>query len=334
MKVKLSIFCWVFLLIIPYLQAQSLLSMSFLEQPASAHVAALGGNNTSFIGEDISFSVSNPALLSLQQSNELSINVASYFAGTGYGSGMYSRSVAEQGMWSAGFQYVDYGKFDGFDEFGVETGSFSAKDIALFASYAHQLNEVFRVGATLKPVAGVYERYTSFALAGDIGMVYVDAENKMQVGFSAKNIGARFAGYESANPTSMLPLNLSVGVSKQLAHAPFVFHITMQHLHRWSDDVSTNTSAKPLSFGSNVARHFILGVDVLPRSEKFWLALSYNFMRAQELAIPELFSLSGFSGGIGFLIKDVELGVGFGAYHQAATTLHISLRTDLTKFGL
>ncbi|MBP6230197.1 MAG: type IX secretion system protein PorQ [Paludibacteraceae bacterium] len=315
--------------------AQSFISPNFLEQPASAHLAALGGNNISFSGKDIAFSFSNPALLSLQHSNELSLNVASYFAGTGYGSGLYSHSIAEKGMWSAGFQYIDYGQFEGFDEFGVGTGSFSAKDIALQMTYAHRLNPYFSIGATLKPVLGVYERYTLFALASDFGILFVDEESQLQIGFTARNIGAQFAGYESAEPSSLLPLNISVGVSKRLTHAPFVFHLTMQQLQRWNYDVSTNVVPdNELSFASLLARHFIVGVDVLPPSERFWLALSYNFLRGQELPVPELFSLAGFSGGIGFYIRDVELGIGFGSYHQAATTLHISLRTDLSKFGL
>jgi len=334
MKVRINIFMSVVLLFSTYIQAQSLFTMSFLEQPVSAHHAALGGNNTSYLGHDISFLVSNPALLSIQSSNELSVNVASYFAGSGYGSGIYSRLLHERGMLGAGFQYMGYGEFTGFDEYGVETGTFSARDVAFFVSYSQQLNNYFSIGATVKPVLGGYERYVSYALAGDMGIVFMDKENGLQVGFSAKNIGVRFAGYESDESASMLPLNLSLGASKKLLHAPFVFHLTMQQLQRWTYDVSTNVDSTSISFVGELARHFIVGVDVLPPSDKFWLALSYNFLRGQELPVPEIFSLSGFSGGIGFFIKDVELGIGFGSYHQAATTLHISLRTDLTKFGL
>ncbi len=313
---------------------QTLVSSMLLEQPISSRVAALGGNNTSFIGKDISFSVVNPAILPLQQKRELLIHAASYFAGTGYGSGMYSFGGNESGMWLAGFQYVDYGLFKGFDEYGNATSEFTAKDLALYGGYGYRFNPYFSIGGILKPVLGIYETYSTYAIAADFGALYINEEQRLQIGLTARNIGGQFYGYDSSEPNSFLPINLAIGLSKRLQHAPFVFHLTMQQLQRWNYDTATNLSVSPtISTVSKIARHFIIGVDIVPPSDKFWLALSYNFQRGQELPVPELVSLAGFSGGLGFKIQGVELGIGVGSYHQAATTLHITLRTDLLTLG-
>lgn len=324
------------------LQAETTVVGSFLKYPVSAHVAALGGNDVAFVGDDVNFAFCNPALLTVNTNKMINLNYSIYIAGSGYGSGSYSMKLSDIDALAIAFQMADYGTFDGFDENGVATSQFKAQNFALSAIYSRVLNKYFTIGVAFKPIVSAYEQYSSYALAADLGIQYYDSESRLKVGFATRNIGVQFLGYDSDDEYSqneMLPLEISVGVSKQLNHAPFAFHCTMQNLERWNYRYATNSSSSSEStdasnFAQVLLRHFIVGVDILPPSNKFWLSVSYNFERGQELVVPDVFSLTGFSGGLGLKLNKFEIAVGVASYHQAATTCHVSLSTNLSQFGL
>jgi hypothetical protein len=150
---------------------------------------------------------------------------------------MYGHNYKDN-YFAVGVHYLDYGQMAYADELGNLLGTtFTAKDICVNLMYARQLGPMFRVGATLKPIFSVYERYTSFALGADVGGHFQTADSTFQMGLTLRNIGWQLkAFYEEdyGQHTEMLPLNLELGLSYRLAHAPLRFSLTAHNLQRWN----------------------------------------------------------------------------------------------------
>lgn len=316
-----------------YAQQMGTAVATFVDYPVSAHVAALGGHAVSYAGTDPSFSVGNPASLSTQSDKLLFLNYSVYMVGTGYGSAMYATKFSDKDAFAGSFQFAQYGNMSGYDEYGNSTGSFSALDFALNATYSRQLNKYFTVGITVKPVLSTYETYTSFSLGADIGMLFNDTTHLVSAGLSLRNFGGRIAGPDDVHMVSMwMPINLSVGVSKRFSKAPFALSLTLQNLQKWDYNKATNADdVKPVTAGEAFARKIILAVDVVPKSEKFWISLGYNFDRGFSLANPYVFSVAGLTGGFGVKIKMVQLGAAVAFYNTAAVTGHFSVAIDINQ---
>ena len=319
-----------------YSQGAGMVFDSFLEFPSSAHVAALGGHNVSNVGNDPMFSISNPASLSTSADNLLYLNYSIYMANSGYGSAMYSTKFSDLDAFAGSFQFAQYGKMKGFDENGVETGEFSAQEFALNATYSRQLNKYFTIGVTFKPVLSTYESYTSFALGADLGIMFSDTTHLVSAGLSVTNVGGRvYAPKDIRLGSDLLPINVSLGVSKSFSKAPLVLHLTLQNLQKWDYDfVTKNIDAKgEVSVGEMIGRKFIVGMDIIPKSNKFWISLAYNFERGLALANDEIFSVAGLTGGVGFKIKMFSLGGAIAFYNSAGITGHISVAVDINGFN-
>ena len=310
---------------------------SFLDVPSSAHVAALGGHNVSYVGEDPMFSINNPASLHTGVDNLLYLNYSIYMANSGYGSALYSTKFSDVDAFAGSFQFAQYGKMKGYDEGGVATGEFSAQEFALNATYSRSLNKYFTVGVTFKPVLSTYETYTSFSLGADIGIMFSDTTHLVSAGLSVTNIGGRVYGPEDIHLTSdLLPINVSLGVSKSFSKAPIVLHLTLHDLQKWDYDYAVNTSIDSdgkVSLGEMFARKIILGMDIVPKSKKFWISLAYNFDRGLGLANDDIFSLAGLTGGVGFKIKMFSLGGAVAVYNSSGIAGHISVAVDINGFN-
>ena len=310
---------------------------SFLEFPSSAHVAALGGHNVSYATEDPMFSINNPASLSTNSENLLHLNYSIYMANSGYGSALYSTKFSDVDAFAGSFQFAQYGKMKGYDEMGAETGEFSAQEFALNATYSRKLNKYFTIGATFKPVLSTYETYTNFALGVDIGVMFCDTTHLVSAGLAVTNIGGRVYGpKDTPLGSNLLPINVSVGVSKSFSKAPIALHLTLENLQDWDCDYVSNSSKEgsgKVSLGEVFARKIILGVDFVPKSKKFWISIAYNFERGMALANEDLFSVAGLTGGVGFKIKMFSLGAAVAVYNSAGVTGHISMALDINGFN-
>ena len=303
----------------------------FLNLPASARLNALGGENVAIADDDISMAFINPALLTARTDKVLQLNYAYYLAGTMFGSAMYGHNYQDN-YFGAAVHYLDYGQMPYADEFGNLLGTtFTAKDICLNLMYARQLGPMFRVGATIKPIFSVYEAYTSFALGADVGGHFQTADSTFQMGLTLRNIGWQLKSfYEDyfGQHTEMLPLNLELGLAYRLAHAPLRFSLTIHNLQRW--DIAP--ASEDVQWYDMLFRHTIWAVDILPKSDKFYLTLSYNHRRQAEMNITDIRSLAGFALGAGVKIYKFRLGFALSQYTKSNFTYQVSLSTDINSF--
>ena len=303
----------------------------FLSLPASSRLNALGGENVAIADDDISMAFINPALLTANTDKVLQLNYAYYLAGTMFGSAMYGHNYQDN-YFGAAIHYLDYGQMQYADEFGNLLGTtFTAKDICLNLMYARQLGPMFRVGATIKPIFSVYEAYTSFALGADVGGHFQTADSTFQMGLALRNIGWQLKSFyedDLGQHTEMLPLNLELGLAYRLAHAPLRFSLTIHNLQRW--DIAP--ASEDIKWYDMLFRHTIWAVDILPKSEKFYLTLSYNHRRQAEMNITDIKSLAGFALGAGVKIYKFRLGFALSQYTKSNFTYQVSLSTDINSF--
>ena len=314
----------------------------FLDLPVSSRMAAIGGMNVSLRDNDVNFAFMNPALLTGETHGVIGLNMANYLADIKFGSAVYGHNFGENNFTSFGVQYVDLGKFEGYDELGNFTEDFTAKDIALYMSYARRLDDYFTVGATFKPIFSSYERYTSFGIAFDAGINY--SRDLFSAGLVFRNMGAQLKAYypdEQGQHREPLPFDIQLGVSKKFAHAPIRISGTLNNLNRWNvegyqtDKTTTNldgtTEEKKVKPVDMAFRHVVLGVELVP-SDNFYIALGYNHRRNQEMTMEGFKSLAGFSAGAGLKLYKFHVGFGLTQFQVGNFAYQFSFSTDLNDF--
>lgn len=307
---------------------------NFLALPYSAAHNAHGGANVSLGMEgDLGFAMNNPALLNASLHDNLQLNYAYY------GSSMNFAGVAYGRNWGDNYtayviHYLNYGSMPEADIYGNLTGRhFSANDVMFEAIYARQLGPMFRVGASLKPVYSKYETYSSFALGADVGAYFTLPDSTFQMGLTLQNIGWQLKGFysvESGQKLDMMPLNLQLGISYKLAHAPLRFSLTIHNMQRWNMAYATYND-ESVKWLDNLFRHTVWSVDILPKKNVFWATLSYNHRRHMDLKTPNVISLSGFSLGTGIHVKSVRVGVAVGQLTRSNFTFQATLNLDINE---
>ena len=316
---------------------------SFLGLTNAARVAALGGEVISILDNDINLTFHNPSLLSPEMHNNLNLNYVNYLAGVNFGYASYGYSIEDVGNFAAGMHYVDYGTFDRTDELGISMGTFRASEYALNLIYSRSVIDTFlTAGVNLKPIFSSFEQYTSLGIAMDLGIVYHSPRTKTTIGLVAKNMGVQIISYTSKR--EKLPFEVQAGITQGLAHAPFRFNITFQHLERW--DLTYQSTADNVInpfledavqrskfdvFGDKLMRHVVLGVEFL-LGQNFHFDLGYNYKRRQEMKTEARPGMVGFSWGFGFKVSKFHFAFGRATYHLVGGTNHFSLTTNLSEF--
>ena len=111
---------------------------TFLEQPLSARISALGGNQAAINDGDMNVAFVNPSMINTSLDNNLAINYTNYFASTNFGSIQYANTFKKAGSFMASIQFMDYGTFDYADEGGNLGGTFGASDFAFNIGWGRQ----------------------------------------------------------------------------------------------------------------------------------------------------------------------------------------------------
>jgi hypothetical protein len=177
----------------------------------------------------------------------------------------------------------------------------------------------------------VYESYGSFALGADVGGHFQTKDSTFQMGLALRNIGWQLKSFfedDYGQHTEMLPLNLEFGLAYRLAHAPIRFSMTMHNLQCWN----IAPTEADVTWYDMLFRHTIWAIDIVPKSERFYLTLSYNHRRQREMNIANVRSLAGFAFGAGVKIYKFRLGFAMSQYTKSNFTYQVSLSTDINSF--
>ncbi len=333
---------------------------SFMSLPTSSRLNALGGSNVSLSDGDISMGMCNPALLHANSHMTLQLNYSYYLPGTMFGSVLYGhnfgRSKVEKpfdgegepdkpNYFAVGIHYLDYGRMQYADENGNLTGGkFGARDILIDIMYARQLHPCWKIGITLKPVYSIYESYSSFAIGADVGAHFQTRDSTFQMGLVLANIGWQLKGFyseEGGSNHEILPLNLQLGLTYRVKHAPLRFHLQIHNMQTWYLNYEWTSLDKNPTTGDIIAhdvkwydmlfRHTIWSIEVVPKSEKFYIALSYNHRRRAELQLTDQKSLAGFALGAGVKIKQARVGFAISQLTKSNFSYQVGLTLDINS---
>ena len=307
---------------------------NFLSVPVSSHVYGLGGHNITLIDDDINLVEQNPALLGSEFDHQVGLNYMRYIAETNFAGVRYGQGVSKNGSIAVGIQYFGYGNMQEVGVDGIETGTFSASDMAFSVSYSHDVTRNLRGGITFKYLYSKYETYTAGAVAADLGLSYYDPSHEFSASLVAKNLGGQVKKFNENKDN--LPWDIQVGVSKMLGKAPVRLHFTAYELARWNspyyeiEDLNNPNSAlvKVESFSKNLLRHLVFGVDVLP-TNNIYLGLGYNYRMRSDMATYKRDFMSGLSACGGLKVRAFGFGVAFARPHTGASTFMFNLTTSI-----
>jgi hypothetical protein len=312
----------------------------FLNLTTSPRQAALGGKVLTIFDYDVNQAHFNPAAINPEMDNRLSLNYGSYFGEVTYGTAsyayVYDRHVQTFQM---GVNYVNYGKFDGYDETGAQTETFSGSEIALSFGYAYNIPfSNFHIGASGKLISSTLESYHSFGGAVDIGALYVDEDNDINCALVVRNIGMQFTKYENEN--EKLPLEIMAGISQEMENVPIRWHITLENLQQWNvsfsnparaeNNIDGGSTPEKVGFFNNALRHMIIGAELFPK-KGFNFRVGYNFRRSEELRILEQRSFSGICLGMGLKMGRLKFDYSYSRYTLAANTSLFGLTINFAE---
>ena len=309
----------------------------FLNISSSPRQLALGGKVITNQGSDVTTGIYNPSTINLEMDNILSINYFSYFSDISFGSLSYAYTLDNRGnTLHFGFLYINYGDFDGYDEFGNFTSEFTGNESVFSVGYANDIkNSPLRVGANIKLITSTFEQYNSFGIAADFGIFYKD-ENDINMSLVFRNIGFQIKAYNEVR--EQLPFEINLGFSQRLENAPVKWHLTLENVQKWPiglsnpsrivTDLDGNITEENISFINEILRHAIIGVEIFPESI-FSFQLGYSFRRSEELKILEQRNFSGISFGFGMKFNKLRFNYSHARFSSASNVNFVGLQLDL-----
>lgn len=310
----------------------------FLNLAQSPRQAALGGKTVTVVDYDVNQAFYNPATINPEMDNRLSTNYGKYFGEVTYGTAAYAYTYDRHVQtFHAGVNYINYGNFEGRDELGNITGEFTGSEIALSFGYAQNIPWTdFYVGANAKMISSSLESYSSFGVAADFGILYIDEPNDINYGLAIRNVGIQIKPFADKN--EKLPLAIDFGVSQLMENVPIRWHFTLENLQQWNIAFSNPNRAEgsldgsvqeeKVSFFNNALRHVIAGAELFP-DKGFSIRLGYNFRRAEELRIVDQRNFSGISAGFGIRFGKVRFDYSYSRYTVAANTSLFGMMINL-----
>jgi len=310
----------------------------FLNLVNSPRQAALGGKVITNYDYDPTQGLFNPASINPEMDNQLSVNYVNYIGDVNYGTAAYAY------LWDRrtqvlhmGVNYINYGKFAGYDEMGTATESFSGGEVALSVGHARNVAFTnFHIGGNLKIISSKLESYTSYGVALDIGVNYIYEDWDLNISGVARNIGTQIKPYETH--IEKLPFELIFGISQTMQNVPIRWHFTLENMQRWNvafanpnrgeTDLEGNTTEEKINFIDNAFRHMIFGIEIFPESG-FNLRLGYNIRRAEELRIIERRAFAGLSAGFSIRFNYLRLSYSYSKFSTAASSSYFGLNINL-----
>jgi len=321
-------------------QVAGLNTLTVLDLSSTARTSGLGMDYLALYSDDLTIGIDNPSLLRGDMDGMGVLSVVPMFSGGTMGSLTYALGTSRYGTFSLGFHFINYGRFEGYDEEENPQGSFSAGDYGLCIGWGMWLDSNFSVGANFKPVLSQYESYTAFAVAVDVAGSYVSDDRSFAATLMARNIGAQIITFDQS--VESLPFELSAEVSYKLKNAPFRLFFAATELQRWNlryedtfnPTVTTDPFTGEVSSESwlsatmdNLMRHTLFGVELNLGSALF-ARVGYSWRQTAEIRGVDAFNFSGFSFGIGFRRGRFEFSYARRNYHlsQAPNYLTLSYR--------
>lgn len=317
-------------------------TFSFLNLPAGAKTAALGGVNVSVRDADPTMQLSNPALLNADMDGRLALTFVDYLADIKQSTVAYAfkpQAAEAKQRFGLHLNYLSYGEFNQYDAAGNLLGQFSVNEYAAGLTYAY-VQGPFTLGATGKlAVSGISGNHSVGVLA-DVGAVFKHPEQDFTVGLAVKNAGYQLKPYAGADREPM-PLDVQLGVTVKPEHMPLRFSITAHHLQqldivyldpnqRGQLDENGVEVKKKKTLGDKIARHFAVGGELL-LGKSLNVRLGYNHLQRRELRLDNAAGGAGISFGVMLRISQFQLDYTRAGLHASGAANYFTVARNLNS---
>jgi hypothetical protein len=309
----------------------------------SSRVLSMGGDVISIVDNDVSLAFQAPSLLNKEMNRQMSFNFVDYVSDINFISFHYAQKISNNLMIFSGLDAINYGEFIGSDATGNSTSLFTANQQIFTLGTAKQISDKFTLGTNIKLLNSQLESYHSLSLSSNVSTTYFNKENNLAATLLFKNMGKPIKSYTSTSEN--LPFEIQLGLSKSLQHLPFRYSLVLHHLNVYdiSNDYNLNTIydltsntiiIKKETVAKKMLRHVILGGELNPFRKSLYLRAGFNFQRREDLKLSSSFSMSGFSWGMGFSVRKIQINYSRSALHSSSVLNSFSLITNLSNFGL
>lgn len=288
-------------------------TFEFLRLDGSARAASLGGSFVSN-NDDADVIFYNPAGIQLLEGNPASFSFVKHLMDINLASLSYSTEYEGIGRFGAAIKYINYGTFDGYDEFGASTKEFGVNEMALVIGYANVLDYNFYYGANIKFIYSGIEDRSSTGMAVDLGLHYSIPDKNWYFGFAVLNLGSQLSSYYSTKED--LPLDIVIGVSKSLENLPVRLSVDFHKLNQDRDDFVERFRA------------FTVGAE-FTLSKVMKLRFGYDNERRKDFKIGTTAGIAGFNVGLGVRISDYQFDYAYSALGSVGGLHRIGISTSL-----
>ncbi|MDB5035575.1 MAG: hypothetical protein JWQ98_2816 [Chlorobi bacterium] len=296
-------------LVVATASAQKPYIYDFLRSDVSARASAMGGSFIT-VTNDVSAIYYNPATLNTIDSSQVAFSAFKHLLDINSGSLMFATEISGIGRTGIGVSYNNYGSFQRRDKNGQEVGDFGSSDIVAIVGWGTTLGEGFSAGLNAKAIFSTIDTYGSSALALDGGLLYVDTASRFQAAASIQNLGGQLSSFGQGSEP--LPVDLRLGVSHQLRGLPLLIALNFSRLLDEQDNFIDRFAA------FSVGGEFTL-------SRPIRLRIGYNNRIRQDVPIGSSKGLSGFSGGVGIVIKDYRVDYSFNSLDRLGGQHRVTL---------
>ena len=304
-------------------QPGDLAGYPLLRLDASARAAALGGSVHAIDDGDVSGLFYNPALLTEAASGDASATYLNHLSDLNAGFLAYGHHLSGLGTVGAGLRFLSYGRLEGYDERGNETGDFGAADVALTLSAGRAVTKRLRLGLSLHALYSSIEAADALGLGVDLGALYAFPGRQLTLSASVNHLGASLDDFDEKRVR--LPLDLRLGLSKKLAHVPLLLSLTGFNLNRLGAEPPGGSTL------DDVLSHLALGGE-FQLGAAFQARLGYSHRRHKELALSDgPLDLAGLGVGFGLRVGRLGMDYAFSSWSAAGGLHQLTLRAQLSK---
>ncbi len=270
-------------------------TFNFIRNDVSARAAAMGGSFMT-VPNDVNTMFYNPSALATLKQTQVSLGFFKHLMDINSGHLSYAHHDRSFGYFGAGIIFTNYGDFVARNNFGDQTGNFSANELSLSGSYANFLFKNFQYGANVKFIYSSIEKYNSYGYALDFGLTYSFIPNKFVVGASLLNLGTQVKPYIETK--EKMPLDFRIGASIKPEHLPLLLNISINRIN--ADQKNILSRFRAFSVGGE----FTITSNIL-------LRFGYNNQQRKDMTIGKSGGLAGFSVGGGFAYNIYKIDYSF-----------------------
>jgi hypothetical protein len=286
----------------------------FLNADVSPRAAAMAGSFVSMYGDPVAIFY-NPASLATAVNPAASFGYTNHLLDINAGYAAYSQEYEDIGIFGVGVNYINYGSFDGRTTSGIETGTFSAGDMALSLSLAQTFDENLYYGVTGKFIYSSIADARSSAVAADIGVLYIiPGDDRISFGASLMNIGTKLNAYVQTRES--LPLEFQIGGTVKPAHLPLELNVDF---HRLNETRS--------SFVKRFNAFSVGGEFTLSKALRF--RFGYNNEQRKDLKAGTSAGNAGLSLGAGIVLKKIRVDYSYSSLGLLGSLSRIGVGLDI-----